>query len=315
MDIAWAEADFRIANRCDIDLARVFCAIYRHRNLTTAGNAVLLTQPSMSRALSRLRHAFRDPLFQRNGTTMEPTTKARLIAPNMFQILKNWSIALSESDDFNAAHSSALFTVGMNDLLSAIFLPHLIECVRKCAPGVTLRVMTVTHGDLPEAIESGEVDLAVISQFPDAVGLSAQFLFRQDHVVLMPAALACPEPRLSLDLYCALPHALVSYSGSERGWADQALAALGRTRKVALTLQQFLPVPLAVAHSSVISTLPRRFAEWSARHFDLTTRELPFASLTHDFHSVWLPRDNRSSAYAWLRDRTLEAARALSRPP
>jgi DNA-binding transcriptional LysR family regulator len=49
----------------DLNLLRVFFAIWDLRSLTSAGERLGLTQPAISHALRRLRDRFGDPLFVR----------------------------------------------------------------------------------------------------------------------------------------------------------------------------------------------------------------------------------------------------------
>ena len=51
------------------------------RAVTRAARRIGLSQPAMSHALSRLSGLFADELFVRTATRMEPTARAREIAP------------------------------------------------------------------------------------------------------------------------------------------------------------------------------------------------------------------------------------------
>ncbi|MGH8445646.1 MAG: LysR family transcriptional regulator, partial [Solimonas sp.] len=53
--------------RVDLNLFRVFDAVYRAGSLTQAAAQLHLTQPAISNALARLRLQFDDPLFVRDG--------------------------------------------------------------------------------------------------------------------------------------------------------------------------------------------------------------------------------------------------------
>jgi predicted ABC-type transport system involved in lysophospholipase L1 biosynthesis ATPase subunit len=55
---------------------------------------------------------------------------------------------------------------------------------------------------------------------------------------------------------------LVSWQGdSFRGVTDDALAALGRTRRVGLSVSSFLVLPEILAVSDMIAVVPRRLAK------------------------------------------------------
>lgn len=67
-------------NAVDLNLLKAFDALMTERAVTRAGQRVGLSQPAMSGALVRLRELFRDPLFIRTQTGMEPTLRATELA-------------------------------------------------------------------------------------------------------------------------------------------------------------------------------------------------------------------------------------------
>ena len=65
----------------DLNLLKAFDALMSERAVTRAASRIGLSQPAMSHALSRLRGLFSDDLFVRTPGGMEPTARAREIAP------------------------------------------------------------------------------------------------------------------------------------------------------------------------------------------------------------------------------------------
>ena len=68
-----------IAN-LDLNLLRVFNAIFDERNLIRAGKKLNLSQSATSHALARLRPTLQDELFVRTARGMEPTVPAVTVA-------------------------------------------------------------------------------------------------------------------------------------------------------------------------------------------------------------------------------------------
>jgi Bacterial regulatory helix-turn-helix protein, lysR family len=62
--------------KLDLNLLVVFRSLMTYRRVTGAAGALNLSQSAASHALSRLRRFYADPLFVRNGQTMEPTARA-----------------------------------------------------------------------------------------------------------------------------------------------------------------------------------------------------------------------------------------------
>src|SRR5215468_9800122 len=97
----------------DLNLLKAFDALMTERAVTRAAGRIGLSQPAMSHALSRLRHLFADDLFVRTPDRMEPTARAREIAPH--GVASSWHIeaALNLGTGFDPALSTSIFTAGM----------------------------------------------------------------------------------------------------------------------------------------------------------------------------------------------------------
>src|SRR4051812_21216528 len=127
-----------IASRVDLNLLRVFDAIYRARNLTAAGRALALSQPAMSHALSRLRALFDDPLFVRLPRGLEPTPVADDLAPSVVEGLRILRATLAPRA-FDPANSSRTFRLAIGDIAEWVHLPLVLRAVRREAPLVRLK--------------------------------------------------------------------------------------------------------------------------------------------------------------------------------
>ena len=63
----------------------------------------------------------------------------------------------------------------------------------------------------------------------------------------------------SLARYCEMQHLVVSESGDPYGFIDELLAKQGLSRRIAMTVQNFMFALAVIAESDFISVLPRRF--------------------------------------------------------
>ena len=94
----------------DLNLLVVFDALMQVRNVTRAGARIGLSQPAVSHALNRLRHMLKDDLFVRTPGGMEPTARAREIAPLIGAAIEQIEAALNLGTGFDPATSTATFT-------------------------------------------------------------------------------------------------------------------------------------------------------------------------------------------------------------
>ena len=89
------------SRRIDLNLYRVFDAIYQEGSLTRAGEVLHLTQPAVSNALSRLRAAYDDPLFVRTAAGMVPTPVAETVVADIRGALQLLDDSLKPSEAFD----------------------------------------------------------------------------------------------------------------------------------------------------------------------------------------------------------------------
>ena len=69
---------------------------------------------------------------------------------------------------------------------------------------------------------------------------------------------------------------LVSFSGRPFGFVDEALALLGRERRIVLTVNQFFTAGKVVANSNLLTVLPRHFVNVTGMADELVMRDLPY---------------------------------------
>ena len=78
-------------NDIDLNLLRVFDAVYRIRNVSRAAETLGMTQPATSQSLTRLRLLLKDPLFIRVAGGVAPTPKARRLAHGILTAIETFS--------------------------------------------------------------------------------------------------------------------------------------------------------------------------------------------------------------------------------
>jgi DNA-binding transcriptional LysR family regulator len=79
----------------------------------------------------------------------------------------------------------------------------------------------------------------------------------------------------TLDRYCEMQHLVVSLTGDAYGFVDRVLAEQGRSRRIALTVPNFMFALAAIAETDLISALPRRFTVMHAPRFGILGLEAP----------------------------------------
>lgn len=296
----------------DLNLLRVFDQVMTERNLTRAARNLNMTQPAVSNALTRLREALGDPLVARAGYGVEPTPRAQALWPAISEALRQLESAITPGE-FIASQATNSFQLAMADATAAELVPGLVEIIERDAPGVSIRVVPLTTRDPRRLVDEGQVDLA-IGFFPavlaaltaeaQAGGKAAfdhQRLYAGQYVCVMRRDHPLTRGPLTLKRYCAAHHLLVSFSGRSYGFIDEALASLGQTRRVVLTVNQFFTAGRVVATSDLLTVLPRHFIGTTGRAHELVQRDLPFDVPPVHVDALWHRRQGLRSDHAWLR--------------
>jgi DNA-binding transcriptional LysR family regulator len=295
--------------RLDLNLLKVFDALFEARRVTRAAERLNLSQPALSHALARLREALGDELFTRTPGGMRPTPYALAIAPRLRAALAQIDSALA-SRGFDPATSTRTFTVGANDYVQLVLLPGLIARLNQVAPQV--RLVARAFGDeLPlKALAQGELDVAIglFNSVPSP--LVAQTLFSDRFVCI--GRRAHPAWRgggLTLERFAAARHLLISpQGGGFHGPVDEALSGLGLSRRVCYSIQQFLLAPLVVARTDMLATTAQRVARLIAPMLQLRVAELPLALAPFEVKQLTMSRELDDPGVQWLRGEILRQA-------
>ena len=296
----------------DLNLLRVFDAVMTEQNLTRAASRLAMTQPAVSNALRRLRDVLSDELLIRTAHGVKPTPRAELLWPAVRNALSGLEEALVPDQSFDIATAQNTFRMAMADATAALWLPALVRSIEREAPGLTVRMVPLTTREPRPMLLRGDIDLAVgffpgvTAQLAAAQGLSVspirhEQLYSGSYVCVMRKNHPLTKEDLTLDNYCAANHLLVSFSGRAAGLVDEALAKLGRERRILLTVNQFFTAGRVVATSDLITVLPRHLVASTGIAGALVTRELPFSMPNMHIDMLWHERDTRSPAHKWLR--------------
>ncbi|HEV2100431.1 MAG TPA: LysR family transcriptional regulator [Stellaceae bacterium] len=284
----------------DLNLLKAFDALATERTVTRAGDRIGLSQPAMSHALARLRDLFADDLFVRTPTGMEPTARAREIAPLVAAAIEHIEAALNLGIGFDPAKSAGIFTAGMAEYAEVALVGRLAAAFADQAPRATLRLMPLTGAAAAEQLDRGAIDVAVahINALPPHI--ESVRLLRDPFVVVVRRGHPILGQPLSVESYAALNHILVSPRGDTSGALDRILVDFGLRRRIALLVATYLALPVALAASDLVATVPSRTARQIAATAEIEIMPLPI-DFSMTVSMAWHRRAANESAQAWFR--------------
>jgi DNA-binding transcriptional LysR family regulator len=291
----------------DLNLLKAFDALIRERAVTRAAGRIGLSQPAMSHALSRLRSLFADDLFVRTPDRMEPTARAREIAPLVSAAIEHIEAALNLGVGFDPATSAGIFTAGMAEYAEVALVGRLAESFARQAPRATLRLTPLTGREAAEQLDRGVIDVAVAHLRAVPAHLDSVALLRDPFVLIARRGHPLAAQPLSLEAYAALDHVLVSPRGDTSGAVDRALADYGLKRRIALLVATYLAVPAVLAASDLVATVPQRTARQIATIAEIEIRPLAL-DLSVPVSMAWHRRAASEPAQVWFRSLLIAAA-------
>ena len=291
----------------DLNLLKAFAALNSERAVTRAAGRIGLSQPAMSHALSRLRGVFSDDLFVRTQSGMEPTARAREIAPLIAAAIEQIEAALNLGAGFDPVTSAGIFTAGMGEYAEVALVGPRAQAVSREAPGATLRLLSLHGGEAAEQLERGSIDVAVAYLRTMPPTIETALLFRDPFVVVVRKGHPILGAPLSVEAYAAQNHVLVSPRGDTSGALDQILVDFGLRRRIALRVGTYLAVPAALAASDLVATVPSRTAAQIAATGEVAIMPLPI-DFSATVSMAWHRRTASEPAQAWFRRLLVEAA-------
>jgi len=288
----------------DLNLLKALDVLLDERSVTRAANKLALTQPAVSGILTRLRDSFDDPLFVRTQRGIIPTPRALELAGPVKRVLEDIGTILQPTS-FEPITATKTISIAATDYaLQTIIVPFL-SALRQCAPNIRIIVRPIEDDGIQSQLENGEVDIALMTPDTTPSELHARRLFDEQYVcVLRQDHPDAGIDKISLDRFCELDHAIVSYvGGSFRGITDLELAKIGRERRVILSIYSFLVLTDILRTTDLIAVVPKRLVA-NNEHLRLIEPPLVIPGFTK--LAVWHERTHHDVAHQWVRSLLLQ---------
>lgn len=287
----------------DLNLLRIALAIYDEHSVSGAAKTLGISQPAASAALGRLRLAIGDPLFIKTSRGMEATPRALELVPAARDVLLRIGRDILSRAGFEPATTQDTFTFAMSDIGEMVFLPKLLDYLSKQAPHARLHSVSASPGKVESGLEQGEIDLA-IGYFPDLKknNYFQQRLFTHYFMCLLRADHPVRGKRLSLSQFLELDHAVVRAEGRSQEIFERFLEKKKLRRKIALLTPHFMSIPMIVARSDLVATVPHALGMYFGNSgANIKTIEAPLDIPGFDLKQHWHRKYHHDPKIIWLR--------------
>lgn len=278
-------------NAVDLNLLVAFDALMEHRHVTRAGEAIGLSQPAMSNALSRLRGLFDDELLVRAKGDMAPTPRALELHVPVRRALRQIEEMMDGDGEFQPGAADRTFRLAVAEDVALYLIPKLYGELAEQAPGISLDVQSTGNISGVDHIDHGNCDIA-IGRFPANLPghMRRQPLFDQKFVCMARRGHPAFRGKLTLEKYLAYPHVHFKPATRPTSFIDDYLEARGLHRNIAVSVSLFQVAPALLPDTNLIANLPEQLAKAVTPNMDVVFRDLPFDAGTISTSAAWHQR-------------------------
>lgn len=164
-------------------LLPLLVAIIEEKHLGRAGARMKVSQPAVSRALTKLREQYKDPLVVRTANGVEPTLFAKQIYPTLLKSLNDLDSTFSSNVTFNPQARPYRFSIACTSLTNYSLIPYLVNKFSNTYPNIGIDIHLLTGSDINSQLRNKEHDFVIDADIDDSRSLRKEVLYK-DKLVL-----------------------------------------------------------------------------------------------------------------------------------
>jgi DNA-binding transcriptional LysR family regulator len=284
-------------------------------SLTRAAQILDVSQPTVSKALARLRAHFGDPLLVRVGAVMRPTPKALELAEPLRALLTASGALRASTQAFDPMTSTREFTVLVTEVGMVQFIPSLMRRLEGAGPGLSLRAIPLDTRPFEPRLEAGEADVAVAFLPEAAQTVRRQRLYADGYLSVVRKG----HPRLAevagedgfwRERHVVMTSVSAGHAANRR--LGEILSARLRADQVQVRVPSFVVGAFVAARTDAVATMPARLAQVLAEDLSLQVFAPPFEIAPIQIDQFWHERVQQDEGHRWLRGTIFQMVGARS---
>ncbi|MGH1428987.1 MAG: LysR family transcriptional regulator [Arenicella sp.] len=292
----------------DFSLLVVFDAIMTQGSITRAADSLAITQPAVSNALARMRVAWNDELFVKDGRNVSPTPYAVNLWKQISDPMQKLDRAVSPSG-FDPATAQRSFYIAAADIGINAVWHSLRAIIEKEAPGIDIYAVPYTIVNCEELLNYAKVDLVLGSMAQASRKIDGEILFKSRSACVMRAGHPLAKKSLTIEEYCSADHLMVSLSGDTSSMQDDFLKSYNLQRRIAMTVNHFSSVGSLLLNSDLIGIAPTLAVEKEIFNGDLIVVDIPIELYEPEIACYYHQRQMNDAGLIWLRQQISSIAK------
>ena len=136
-------------------------AIVRHGSINKASEVLHVTQPTLSKRLSRLEHTLGTSLFLRSSSGLTPTPHTRFIIERA-QPIKTMIANIERHIELANTLETGTLSIGIGPIIEQLYFPHALHALTQSETStLNLSIRTESAEDLARLLVEGVIDIAI----------------------------------------------------------------------------------------------------------------------------------------------------------
>ncbi|WP_156685812.1 LysR family transcriptional regulator [Mycobacterium sp. Marseille-P9652] len=261
-----------------------FITLAELEHVTAAAAQLHVAQPTLTRMLARLERQLGVALFDRHGRRLSLNTYGRIFYERARRAQSELDAARRAIDDLSNPAVSEI-RLGFLGSFGVVVVPRLIAGFKASSPRVTFTLEEGSAESIGDLVQSGSVDIGVVSPRPQAPTLAWRSLFRQRLGVAVPGGhrLAHEAAVSLIDLADDAMVAMHPGFGMRR-LLDELCAAAQFRPRIVLEAATLTTTAGLVAAGLGVSLLPIDGSEYAS---GITVLPLADADAYRDVGMIW----------------------------
>ncbi|KZY29436.1 hypothetical protein A3731_26465, partial [Roseovarius sp. HI0049] len=169
-------------SRITLRQLEIFLAAVENRSFAAAADTLSLSAPAVSMQMSKLGEELGAVLFEKDGRSIQPTEIANALVPYARQMTTTLTDAVemvkSMQGELDNRVRVAMVSTARN------FGPQLFQAFQKHHPRIDLQITIANRRGVIEALETGQIDLALMGRPPRRIEVTAHQFARHPYVLI-----------------------------------------------------------------------------------------------------------------------------------
>ncbi|WP_042197860.1 LysR family transcriptional regulator [Paenibacillus camerounensis] len=237
----------------------IFAAVVEHSSLNRASRQLNLSQPALSRKISKLEERLGVSLFNRFGKRLELTEVGRLTYTYALEQRLQRSKFLEALSKFKEGEPQ-LVTLGASLTTLQTTLPPLVNAYMEKYPAAELKLITGRTHEIVSSVSEGRSDVGIVASSIQEPGLRCIPLFEdQLRLVVSEHHPLTLSAKLTMDDLNRLPMILFSKGTWYRRMTDELFQRCGTDPDVRMEIDSFEAIVRLLPTIKAAALLPKSY--------------------------------------------------------